>query len=63
MTALNGKVSIDQVRDRVYSRDGYMEHFKWCSFAQRLWQDSQGGTVPVQVPDWVTRGGRDWDAP
>ena len=45
------------MRDRVYSRDRFMEHFQRCSKAQFLWETSNEGTVPVKVPESIRRGG------
>ena len=30
-------------RDKVYSREGLLEHFKWCKQAQLLWNSTHGG--------------------
>lgn len=37
-------------RDRVYSRDGFMEHFQECLEAQAAWGVSKEGTIPVKIP-------------
>ncbi|KAJ4302092.1 hypothetical protein N0V88_002228 [Collariella sp. IMI 366227] len=49
---------IRQLRDRAYSREGYLGHFRWCREAQALWKASHGGTVPVRIPDEATWGRR-----
>ncbi|KAF5007523.1 hypothetical protein FDECE_6170 [Fusarium decemcellulare] len=38
-------------RDRVFSRSGFLAHFPTCPEARRLWDDSRGGTIPVDEPD------------
>lgn len=48
---------IFSLRDRVYSRDRFMEHFQRCPKAQALWALSNEGTVPVKVPESIRRGG------
>ncbi|KAK4044866.1 hypothetical protein C8A01DRAFT_42475 [Parachaetomium inaequale] len=48
---------IADLRDRVYSRDGYLEHFKWCREAQIWWDSSVGGTVSVKIPFGARKGG------
>ncbi len=46
------------VRDIVYSRSGFLEHFVWCEQAQALWLDSNGGTVePSRLPDMCKKDG------
>lgn len=45
------------LRDRVYSNEGFIHHFKWCAEAQALWASSQGGTVRVKEPESTRRGG------
>jgi hypothetical protein len=58
--AMRGDIAgydISDLRDRVYSRDGYLEHFKWCREAQILWDSSVGGTVSVKIPFGARRGG------
>ena len=37
-----------------YSRKRFLEHFKWCPESKALWEASQGGTVAVEVPEFVT---------
>ncbi|KAL2133610.1 hypothetical protein VTI74DRAFT_2048 [Chaetomium olivicolor] len=49
---------IRHLRNRVYSRDGYLEHFRWCREAQALWKASRGGTLPVEVPGEAVWGMR-----
>ncbi|KAJ0415799.1 hypothetical protein BJY00DRAFT_326749 [Aspergillus carlsbadensis] len=45
-------------RDKVYARDGFLEHFRWCEQAQLLWESSDGGRAkPPELPNFVrTRG-------
>jgi hypothetical protein len=39
------------MRDKVYARPEFLEHFKWCEYAQVLWWESMGGTVvPGSLP-------------
>ncbi|KAH7128834.1 hypothetical protein B0J11DRAFT_525926 [Dendryphion nanum] len=46
------------VRDMVYSRSGFLEHFVWCEQAQVLWLDSNDGTVePSKLPYSCKKGG------
>jgi hypothetical protein len=46
------------VRDMVYSRSGFLEHFVWCEQAQALWLDSNNGTVePSRLPYSCKKGG------
>lgn len=49
--------SVFSLRDRVYSRDGFIEHFQRCPKAQSLWGSSNEGVVPVEVPESSRRGG------
>jgi hypothetical protein len=51
-----------ELRDRFYSRQGFMDHFEECAAAQKLWSSSQEGTVPVEEPTW-TGLGRTFTAP
>ncbi|ATY58575.1 Cyclin-like F-box [Cordyceps militaris] len=47
-----------EARDKVYSRDGFLEHFRWCEQAQRLWRSSsEGGQRPSELPEAARRGG------
>lgn len=47
-----------EARDRIYARDGFLEHFQWCEQAQLLWTKSdEGENQPVQLPKAVRRGG------
>ncbi|PIG79057.1 hypothetical protein AARAC_008065 [Aspergillus arachidicola] len=45
------------LRDRIYSRRGFLDHFKHCRRAQSLWDASNKGTISVSVPASVIRGG------
>ncbi|EAQ89017.1 hypothetical protein CHGG_05636 [Chaetomium globosum CBS 148.51] len=51
-----------ELRDRFYSRQGFMDHFEECVPAQKLWGSSQEGTAPAQEPMW-TGLGRTFTAP
>ncbi|KAK4250519.1 hypothetical protein C7999DRAFT_38365 [Corynascus novoguineensis] len=51
-----------ELRDRFYSRSGFLEHFDECEAAQKLWSSSQQGTAPVEEPQW-TGLGRTFTAP
>ncbi len=45
-----GDYDMRNLRDRVYSHDGYhLKHFRWCRKAQRLWESRNSGTVPANV--------------
>ncbi|KAK3300681.1 uncharacterized protein B0H64DRAFT_381537 [Chaetomium fimeti] len=47
-----------QACDKVYSKAGYLEHFKWCEQAQLLWALSEGGShQPAELPEAARRGG------
>ncbi|KAJ3543617.1 hypothetical protein NM208_g3477 [Fusarium decemcellulare] len=43
-------------RDRIYSADEFLYHFRSCAHAKKVWDDSQGGTV-VQESDFTREGG------
>jgi hypothetical protein len=44
-------------RDRVYSSEGYLDHFLVCPEAIRLWRESRGGTITIREPEFTRRGG------
>ncbi|KAK4237893.1 hypothetical protein C8A03DRAFT_34137 [Achaetomium macrosporum] len=47
-----------EARDKVYSRAGFLEHFKWCEQAQLLWRTSEEGTrLPAELPVSAWMGG------
>lgn len=47
-----------EARDKVYARDGLLEHFRWCEQAQVLWRSSCAGTnSPTELPELARRGG------
>lgn len=47
-----------EARDKVYARDGFLEHFRWCEQAQLLWGSSCGGkNRPAELPEAALRGG------
>lgn len=42
--------NIRGLRDEIYSRKGFLEHFVWCKQAQRLWLDNKEGTIMYEGP-------------
>jgi hypothetical protein len=52
-----GEAADFATRDRVYSLEGFLRHFRWCAQAQNLWASSQGGTLAVEEPEATRRGG------
>lgn len=47
-----------EVRDKVYSQDGFLDHFRWCEQAQELWKSSGEGVArPSELPEGARRGG------
>ncbi|EXK33786.1 hypothetical protein FOMG_11024 [Fusarium oxysporum f. sp. melonis 26406] len=47
-----------EARDKLYARDGFLEHFRWCEQAQLLWKSScEGKTKPTELPEAARRGG------
>lgn len=44
-------------RDRVYSREGFLEHFRKCDGAKALWISSKRGTAPFEEPMFAKQGG------
>jgi hypothetical protein len=47
-----------EARDKVYGRDGFLEHFRWCEQAQLLWTLSdEGNKQPTELPEAARRGG------
>lgn len=45
-------------RDMVYAQDSFLEHFRWCEQAQRLWRSSgEGENDPPELPELCRRGG------
>lgn len=51
------KDSVFALRDRVYSQEGFVEHFQACAEAQALWKQSKEGTIPVKMPESIRRRG------
>lgn len=47
----------DVDRDRVFSKSSYQSHFESCSEARDLWEQSEGGTRPVEEPEFTRRCG------
>ena len=46
-----------EARDKVYARDGFLEHFQWCEQAQLLWRSSEGGNKrPPKLPALAWKG-------
>lgn len=47
-----------EARDKLYARDGFLEHFRWCEQAQLLWMESDEGIhTPVDLPAGAQREG------
>lgn len=44
-------------RERLYSRDGFLDHFQDCEEAKALWLSSEGGIAVVTEPEWTRLGG------
>ena len=44
-------------RDRVYSEQEFLEHFKECNEAQEMWRLSDNGGKPVMETEFTRRGG------
>ena len=45
-------------RDKVFARDGFLEHFRWCEQAQLLWRSSgEGSNEPPELPALARTGG------
>ena len=45
-------------RESVYSYRGFLEHFAWCVYAQRLWRESKQGRIkPPSLPPFCKSGG------
>jgi hypothetical protein len=53
----NRDISDYELRDRSYSKEGFLVHFQSCEEAHKLWQASDGGTTSVIEPV-STRSGR-----
>lgn len=46
-----------EARDKVYARDRFLEHCRWCEQAQHLWRSSdEGKTCPTELPETARRG-------
>lgn len=53
-----GEKWVFEARDKVYARDGFLEHFRWCEQAQLLWRSSgEGNKWPTELPEAARRGG------
>ena len=47
-----------EARDKVYARDGFLDHFRWCEQAQLLWRSSdEGRNRPLELPASARTGG------
>ncbi|KAI2619014.1 hypothetical protein GGS26DRAFT_573829 [Hypomontagnella submonticulosa] len=47
-----------EARDRLYARDGFLEHFRRCEQAQLLWRSSDEGTLrPPELPEAARKRG------
>lgn len=47
-----------EARNKVYSRNGFLDHFRWCQQAQVLWNSSgQGSNQPPELPEFARTGG------
>ena len=47
-----------EARDKVYARDGFLKHFRWCEQAQLLWRSSgEGNNRPIELPEAARRRG------
>ncbi|KAI1423770.1 hypothetical protein F5Y12DRAFT_785827 [Xylaria sp. FL1777] len=45
-------------RDKVYSKDGFLKHFRWCEQAQLLWNSSEEGKImPPELPEAARQRG------
>lgn len=53
----NGTKGRNEPHDRVYSRQGYLDHFPLCHESIKLWEASKAGTVAVSEPEFTRRGG------
>lgn len=45
------------LRNGVYSREGFLNHFWRCDGAKALWDLSEGGTIPFEEPEFTRQGG------
>lgn len=53
-----GEKWASEARDKLYARNGFLEHFRWCEQAQLLWRSScEGTTRPTELSEAVRRGG------
>lgn len=49
--ATRSEESAFEARDKIYARDGFLEHFQWCEQAQHLWKLSdEGKHKPTELP-------------
>ncbi|KAL4904283.1 hypothetical protein BDW74DRAFT_29052 [Aspergillus multicolor] len=53
-----GVIQRIRARDMVYSREGFLKHFRVCGYAQRLWEASdEGARRPPGLPVFAQMGG------
>lgn len=58
LTQASRKRWAHDAQGKVYARDDFLEHFRWCKEAQRLWESSDGGAhQPAELPEAARRGG------
>ncbi len=44
-------LNIFSLQDRVYTEDGFLDHFRWCAHAQLRWKSSgEGRNPPAELP-------------
>ena len=47
-----------RARDKVYARDNFLDHFRWCQHAQLLWESSdEGRRKPPELPELARKRG------
>lgn len=45
----------EKPKDKIYSEDSILRHFKWCKYAQQMWETTAGGARPAEMPATVER--------
>lgn len=45
----------DQPKDKIYSEDSILRHFKWCKYAQQMWESTAEGARPAEMPATVEK--------
>jgi hypothetical protein len=53
----DGSMDLYRRRDRVYSKEGYLNHFPKCPQSISLWNSSKEGTMSVDEPKFTRDGG------